>query len=102
MNRYYGCDTSSLLTAMRTVPNYRHSQAPTTLDHRFLIEDVTCTLVPAQQFAKIAGIETPMIDAVITLASVLTGLNCKLSGRTMNTLGLSGMDYDALREKLNA
>ena len=102
LNRYYGCDTASLLTAMRTVPNYRHSQAPATLDHRFLIEDVSCTLVPAQQFAKRARIDTPMIDAVITLASVLTGIDCKSNGRTMEKLGLANLEYEALRESLNA
>lgn len=102
LNRYYGCDTSSLYEAIRTVPNYRHSQAPNTLDHRFLIEDVSCTLVPAQQFARLAGVKTPTIDAVITFASLLTGIDCATTGRTLVKLGLENCDYKGLNERLNA
>lgn len=102
LNRYYGCDSSSLLTAMRTVPNYRHSQSPLSLEHRFLTEDVACTLIPAREFAELAGIRTPVIDAVITFASILTGRDFREKGRTLAKLGLDGTDYRSLKDMLNS
>lgn len=100
--RYYGCeDNSTLLSSMQSVPNYRHSQAPATLDHRFLIEDVSCTLVPTQQFAKLAGIETPVIDAVVTFACILSGVDCRKSGRSLTKYGLSELNFDQVQNKLN-
>lgn len=91
LNRYYGCETGSLLEAMTTVPNYRHSVAPKTLDHRYLQEDVSCTLVPLSELARKARIETPMVDAAINLASVLGQRDFRASGRRLERLGLDTM-----------
>lgn len=102
LNRYYGCDTTSLHQAMQTVPNYRFSQSPPSLDHRFLVEDVNATLIPLQQFATLAGVKVPVIDSVVTLAGVLTGIDFPKTGRSLDQFGFAGMDYEAVREALNA
>lgn len=91
LKRYYGCETSSLLTAMRSVPNYRDSLAPTTLQTRYLTEDVACTLVPAQALARRAGLVTPVLDSVISLTSVLHGVNYSATGRSLEKLGWGDM-----------
>ncbi|WP_067676683.1 NAD/NADP octopine/nopaline dehydrogenase family protein [Nocardia miyunensis] len=90
--RYYGCETTSLLDAMRSVPNYRHSLAPDTLDHRYLTEDVPCTLVPLFGLARVAGLSTPMLDSVVHIASVLCGEDFLSTGRTLTRLGWDGLD----------
>ena len=87
LDRYYGCDPTSLLSAMRTVPNYRHSWAPTTLDHRYLKEDVACTLVPMQQLAGKAHVELPVVSSVVQMACDLTGEDLVAHGRTLQRLG---------------
>ncbi|MGE0487924.1 MAG: NAD/NADP octopine/nopaline dehydrogenase family protein [Vulcanimicrobiota bacterium] len=91
LNRYYGGGTGSLLEAIRQVPNYRHSVAPDTLRHRYLTEDVPCTLVPVQQLARLAGVATPMIDSVINLSSVLSGRDFASTGRSLSQFGWSGL-----------
>ena len=87
LQRYYGCDASSLLKAMCSVPNYRDSLAPTTLQTRYLSEDVACTLVPAQQLARRADLHTPVLDSIVSLTSVLHGVNYASSGRSLEKLG---------------
>lgn len=87
LDRYYGCDATSLLTAMRTVPNYRLSWAPTTLDHRYLKEDVSCTLVPMQQLARKAHVELPVVSSLVQMACDLTGEDLVAHGRTLARLG---------------
>ncbi|MFA6211780.1 MAG: NAD/NADP octopine/nopaline dehydrogenase family protein [Candidatus Obscuribacterales bacterium] len=102
LNRYYGCDTSSLHQAMQTVPNYRYSQSPPSLDHRFLVEDVTATLVPLQQFARLANVSIPVVDSVVTLAGVLTGIDFQGRGRSLKQYGLDGLSYEQVHEAINA
>jgi len=87
LDRYYGCDPTTLLTAMRTVPNYRLSWAPDTLDHRYLKEDVSCTLVPMTQLARKARVELPVVGSVVQMACDLTGEDLVAHGRTLARLG---------------
>lgn len=101
LDRYYGCDNTTLHSAMQTVPNYRYSQSPPSLDHRFLIEDVTATLIPLQQFARLAGLAVPVVDSIVTLAGVLTGIDFSSCGRSMAQYGLEGLSYEAVSEILN-
>jgi opine dehydrogenase len=100
LNRYYGCNSESLLEAMRTVPNYRFSQSPEQVHHRYILEDVPCTLIPAQQLARKAGLKTPMIDAVITIASTLLDYDFESHGRTLERLGWGGLSYQDIRRAL--
>lgn len=102
LNRYYGCDTSSLHQAMQTVPNYRYSQSPPSLDHRFLVEDVTATLIPLQQFARLANVAIPVVDSVVTLAGVLVAIDFQSTGRSLKQFGFDGMSYEQVREVINA
>lgn len=97
LHRYYGCETSSLLEAMRTVPNYRFSTSPESLQTRYLHEDVPCTLVPVSELAALAGVEVPVIRSVIALASVLAGQDFSRTGRTLESLGWGDFGADEIR-----
>jgi opine dehydrogenase len=96
LNRYYGCRTGSLLEAMRSVSSYRDIYAPSTLDHRFLWEDISSSLVPLQALAKKAAIEVFMVDAMIHIASVLSGRDLRATGRTLESLGWSDMSHQEI------
>ncbi len=100
LDNYYGCDLQehSLLKAMRTVPNYKTSVAPNKLNHRYLREDVCSTLVPMHYLAKLAGVDTPIADAIINIAQVLIGENFFKNGRTLEKLGWSKMAYPELQK----
>lgn len=92
LDRYYGGGReSTLLAAMHAVPNYRESLAPTSLDHRYVREDVSSTLVPASELARVAGVATPTLDAVIQLASLLHRCDYRREGRTLARLGWEGL-----------
>jgi len=76
--------------------------SPDTLEHRFLTEDVSCTLVPASELATKAGIDTPVLNSVITLASVLAGDDLRRSGRTLAKLGIAHLDAEGIKEMIQA
>ncbi len=102
LDRYYGCPATTLLDALRTVRPYRTIAAPTSLDHRFLTEDIRSTLVPLQALARCAGVATPMVDAAITIMSVLGGEDFRRTGRTLERLGWDGLAHDAILDRLGA
>ncbi|MDX2108064.1 MAG: NAD/NADP octopine/nopaline dehydrogenase family protein [Candidatus Melainabacteria bacterium] len=96
LNRYYGCDTSSLYNALRTVPNYRHSQAPMELHHRYIIEDVSCSHVPIQGLARKAGLSTPVLDSVVCFAETLLDIDFAAEGRNLSKLGWADLSRDEI------
>lgn len=102
LNRYYGCDTTSLYSAMTTVPNYRHSLSPKTLNHRFFYEDVACSLVPFEQLAKLAAKETPILSSMISLATCVVGEDFRKNGRTLDSLKLGDFNQSEIVRLLNS
>ncbi|SCL23912.1 opine dehydrogenase [Micromonospora nigra] len=103
LDRYYGgVDTTNLLSAMRSTWVYRGVTAPTSVDDRLLQEDVVNTLVPLEQLGQRAGVPTPMVSAMISLAATLSGADHRRTGRTLERLGLGDLDHDGLRGWLRA
>lgn len=101
LKRYYGCEDCCLYNAIRTVPAYQSITAPSTLDHRYISEDVACTLVPLQQLAQKAGVKTPMIDSVVNIATILSGDDLSQSGRTLEKLGWAGKSHKEIIRLIN-
>ena len=93
----YGTHGASLYEAMRKNPGYRSILAPKTLKMRYLEEDVPCSLVPIASVGKMFGVPTPTIDSLIHLASLLNQKDYFLEGRTVEKLGISGMNLRDLR-----
>ncbi len=74
--------------------------APTAHDHRYVHEDVGYGLVPMAELAALLGIDTPVIDALITLASEINRTDYRRNGLTLAKMGLEGASPDTLREIL--
>jgi opine dehydrogenase len=73
-----------------SAPN-RWIKAPPTLDHRYLHEDVGWGLVPWAELGRSLAVPTPLMDALITIGSVLTGREYRSEGLTLSRLGLVGL-----------
>jgi len=84
----YDLEPADLFTMLRSNPSYRNLPAPTTLDHRYLWEDVPMGLVPISDAADAVGVETPAIDHLIDEASGILGRDFRNEGRTLEKLGL--------------
>jgi opine dehydrogenase len=91
-----GPDLYAVLRASRLVA----STAPTgphALGTRYLTEDVPYALVLASSLGRAVGVATPLIDGLIAVASALLGCDCRAEGRTLERLGLGGLDAEGLR-----
>ena len=84
-------------TGYSTAPGFRGIEAQGELDHRYLTEDVGYSLIFLTDLAARLGVPTPVMDAVITLASVVLSRDFRAEGkRTVSTLGLGGMSLEQL------
>ncbi|BBO68654.1 octopine dehydrogenase [Desulfosarcina alkanivorans] len=88
-------------TGFNNAPGFAGVKAQPSLDYRYFNEDVGYGLVFLQKLGEQVGVATPVMSAVITLASQL--MNRDYVGealRTMESLGLSGHDAKELEELL--
>lgn len=74
---------SRMLTALR---------APGALDTRWLSEDVPYGLATWALLGDALGVDTPTIDALVTLASAVLGTDFRAFARGLEELGLAGLD----------
>ncbi len=65
-------------------------KSPSSLDHRYVHEDVGYGLVPMAALGRLAGVATPTIDALVQLASLSVGIDYARNGLTLEKLGLAG------------
>lgn len=83
--------------AYRNAPGFLGISAQPQLDHRYLNEDVGYGLVFMASLGRQLGVETPSIDAIVHLASVLMARDYAEEGqRTTETLGIAGKSAEAL------
>jgi opine dehydrogenase len=82
---------SRMLTALR---------APGAIETRWLTEDVPFGLATWSLMARRKGIATPVIDALVTLASAVLNQDCWANARTLSDLGIEDVDDAALQALL--
>ena len=93
----YGTTGENLFEAMRKNAGYRGIMAPRTLQIRYLTEDVPTSLVPIASVGKKFGVDTPVINSLIELASRLNNCNYWEEGRTVEKLGIENLSLKELR-----
>ena len=96
---YYAYDAvgKNLHDAIHANPGYRGILAPHRMEMRYVTEDVPCSLVPISSLGRKFGVRTPLIDSMISLASAMHGRDYIAEGRTVEKLGIDGMDLKQLR-----
>ncbi|MFP4482563.1 MAG: NAD/NADP octopine/nopaline dehydrogenase family protein [Thermovirgaceae bacterium] len=97
---FYDLRAGSLHELLTTSEIHGRSSAPPDLGHRYVQEDTPFGLVPLASFGRHLGVPTPNIDAVIRLASTMTGRNYFKEGISVQKMGLAGMDRRAIAEFL--
>jgi opine dehydrogenase len=89
-------ETCQLLTTNSDGP-YQATGTPRSWDHKYIAEDVPVGLMPMRALGRAAGVPTPQIDAVIALAQTLAGSDFAASERTLDRMGLAGLDAAGIR-----
>lgn len=74
------------------------SCGPSIMQHRYIAEDVPYGLVTMASLGDMLGVPTPVIKSLITLASVMNQVDYWKEGRTVEKLGISGLNVNELRK----
>jgi opine dehydrogenase len=74
----------------------RHLKGPKSIDHRYINEDVGQSLVAWASLGNLGGIDTPTIDHLIGLGSVISGRDFATTGMTLEKMGLEGVKVEDL------
>jgi opine dehydrogenase len=76
---------------------YQATGTPKSFEHKYVSEDVPAGLMPMSAIGKAVGVPTPSIDAVIAIAQVMAGSDFSANARTLERLGLAGMNAEQIR-----
>jgi opine dehydrogenase len=83
-------DSGDIARACRESEPNKTIKSPSSLDHRYMHEDVGYGLVPMAALGRLAGVATPTIDALVHIAGLAVGIDYSRSGLTLDRMGLSG------------
>jgi opine dehydrogenase len=73
---------------------------PFSIYNRYITEDIPVGCHIFRELGKKFGVKVPVIESMITLASVMTGVDYWSEGVTLNDLGIEHMDREALNAYL--
>jgi len=93
-----GMKGDNLFEALNKSPVHGPSKAPRSIDQRYITDDIPFGLVPMASIGRELGVETPAIDTLIALASIVSDRDWWAEGRTADKMGLAGMSASQMIE----
>ena len=96
-----GRSGNSVYRAIQESAPNRTIKSPASLSHRYLKEDVGYGLVPMAEIARLVESETPVIDALIALASEINEIPYRTEGLTLQKMGLASVPARDLKAFLH-
>jgi len=94
----YNATGANLYEAIHNQPGYVGIQAPATLNHRYITEDVPMSLVPIAAFGARYGVSVRGMESIIRLACVIHRTDYWRRGRTPKKLGVSDFSVSELTD----
>lgn len=93
----YGHRGATMQEAVGDNPAYVGLKAPTTIRHRYLLEDVPTGLIPLLELGRAAGLSLPTLQGLAARAGLVLGQGQWDTPRTLQRLGLEGLDPAGVR-----
>lgn len=69
-------------------------------EYRYVREDIGCGLALWSSLGRRLDVPTPLSDALLALVKPITGIDFRRDGRTLDALGLEGLDAAEIQEWL--
>lgn len=87
--RIYDVTGDTLYECVQANETYANIDAPTTLNHRYMFEDVPNGLVPLEAAGQVLGVSMEYTSLIISLASRMLGTDFRATGRNLREMDLS-------------
>lgn len=94
---YEVCEGDTIMELLGESPIHKDGLGPTSLDFRYVTEDVPYGLVPMASICSELGVDSPTLDSMVQLYSVARDEHYVETGLTVDELGLAGMDAEEMR-----
>jgi opine dehydrogenase len=90
----YDATGLTLHEAIHNQPGYYGIQAPATLNHRYITEDVPMSLVPIAALGQRYGVSVRGVDSIIRLACIVHRTDYWRRGRTLDKLDIEQLSVE--------
>jgi len=97
----YDATGANLYEAIHNQVGYYGIQAPRTLNHRYITEDIPMSLVPIAGLGERYGVSVRAISSIIQLACIIHSTDYWRRGRDPRKLGLEQMSVSELTRYVN-
>lgn len=94
----YNATGENLHETIHNQPGYRGINAPPTLNHRYIKEDVPNSLVPIASLGARYGVSVRGMESLIRLACIAHGTDYWQRGRTLDKLGISHLSVSEFKQ----
>jgi opine dehydrogenase len=101
LNMAYDATGSTLNEAIHNQRGYYGINAPPTLNHRYIFEDVPMSLVPIASLGERFGVSVRGMDSIIRLACIIHNIDYWRRGRTVDKLGIADLSVGELTAYVN-
>jgi len=88
--------SGSVYRALQESEPNRFIRAPESLTYRFLSEDIPFGIVPMAYLGRMLGVDTPIIDSLINVASLINETDYWKKGWSLEKMGIEGMELKQL------
>jgi opine dehydrogenase len=94
----YDAVGEDLNEAIHNQPGYYGIKAPSTMNHRYIFEDVPMSLVPIAALGQRFGVSVRGMDAIIRIACIVHRTDYWRRGRTLEKLGIDRLSVGELTQ----
>lgn len=97
----YNVTGNNLMEAIHNQTGYYGINAPSTLNHRYIFEDIPMSLVPIASLGRRFGVSVRGMDSMIRLACIIHQTDYWRRGRTVEKLGIGDYSSSELLNYVN-
>lgn len=97
----YNSSGEDLNEAIHNQPGYYGIKAPSTINHRYIFEDIPMSLVPIASMGQHYGVSVRGMDAIIRLGCIVHRTDYWRRGRTLEKLGIANLSVSELTRFVN-
>jgi opine dehydrogenase len=100
LKRSYGVKGRNLYECIQNNEAYRTIDAPNSMQHRYIYEDIPYGLVPIEAIGKYFGLPMTITSLVIDLACEIMNVDFRENGRNLTSLGFDSLSKEEVINRL--
>lgn len=97
---HQGAVGDTIVQLQHSLPIFAYSKMPTSMDHRYITEDVPYGLIPIASFLEQLGLDHQVHTSLANMLCAVCGRDFYKEARTLEQIGIEGMNAEKLMKYL--